>query len=217
MDVDEVWRTTFKQRLALADLLDDLAPGEWEEASLCRGWRVRDVAAHLTLAQMRPLPAALALLRARGSFDRMVHDTAVARAALPPGELTRRLRATTASRAKAPGISHLEPMLDALVHGQDVAVPLGREHPVPALAGAVAAERVWAMGWPFHARRRLRGFRLAATDAPWAAGEGELVEGPVGALLLVLTGRPAGATGLRGPGAAELRARLAPVGAAAGG
>ena len=51
MDQDLVWRHIDTQRARFADLCDDLTPAEWETASLCAGWRVRDVAAHLTLSQ----------------------------------------------------------------------------------------------------------------------------------------------------------------------
>jgi hypothetical protein len=60
------------------------------------------------------------------------------------------------------------------------------------------------MGWPFWARRRLQGFTLVATDADWSAGSGPEVQGPVGAFLLLLTGRPAALAHLAGPGAAQL-------------
>src|SRR5689334_6517323 len=70
------------------------------------------------------------------------------------------LRGMAGSRRRAPGVSHLEPMLDLLVHGQDIALPLGRVRAMPVAAAAAAATRVWTMGWPlscaFRARARLR-------------------------------------------------------------
>ena len=54
MDLDEVWRSIDSERASLADLLDDLSPAEWETPSLCEAWRVREVAAHLTLAHTGP-------------------------------------------------------------------------------------------------------------------------------------------------------------------
>lgn len=92
-----------------------------------------------------------------------------------------------------------------LVHAQDVALPLGLDHPMPVEAARAGAQRVWTMGWPFWARRRLRSFRLVATDTDWTAGEGSIIEGPVAALLLLLTGRTALLDQLTGPGAAKLR------------
>ena len=55
-------------------------------------------------------------------------------------------------------------------------------------------------------RVSLGGFCFAATDCSWSAGDGLLVEGPIGAILLLLTGRPAGLAQLSGPGARELSA-----------
>jgi uncharacterized protein (TIGR03083 family) len=201
MDRDELWRAVDAERASLADLLDSLGEREWEVRSLCAGWRVRDVAEHLTLAQIRPLPAAVAAVRARGNFDRMVHDSAVRQARrLPAFQYAPRLRAMAGSRRKAPGVSHLEPLIDILVHGQDIAIPLGRSRPMP----VAAADRVWPSLFPWRAERKLNGFRLAATDCSWSAGDGLLVEGPIGAILLLLTGRQAGVARLSGPGAREL-------------
>jgi uncharacterized protein (TIGR03083 family) len=207
MDRDQVWHTIDRERLSLADLFDDLSPQEWETPSLCAGWRVRDVAAHLTLSQMGLIPAVVAAARARGNFNRMVHDTAVRQARLPTTEYAPRLRAMAGSRKKAPGVSHLEPLIDVLVHGQDIAIPLGRPRPVPAGAAMAAADRVWPDLFPWRPARKLSGFRFAATDCPWSAGKGALVEGPIAALLLLLTGRTATLPQLSGPGAAVLDAR----------
>uniref|UniRef100_A0AAU2JJ51 Maleylpyruvate isomerase family mycothiol-dependent enzyme n=1 Tax=Streptomyces sp. NBC_00049 TaxID=2903617 RepID=A0AAU2JJ51_9ACTN len=208
MSREQVWRAIDGQRLDLADLLDDLSPAEWETPSLCHGWRVREVAAHLTLAHMGFLPALVAAVRAGGSFDRMIHDTAVREARRPVEEFAPRLRAMAGSRRKAPVVTHLEPLLDILVHGQDIAVPLGRSRTMPVEAAATSAQRAWSMGFPFGARRRLAGLRLEATDCDWSVGAGETVEGPVAALLLLVTGRRSAALPLlAGPGLPALRSR----------
>jgi uncharacterized protein (TIGR03083 family) len=216
LDEDAVWAATDRERASLADLLDGLTPEEWEAPSLCAGWRVREVAAHLALAHTGPGTALAGLVRARGSFDRMVRDTALRHAAVPTGRLTAEIRAMVGSRRRAPGISSLEPLLDVLVHGQDIAVPLGLPREMPVDAAAAAATRVWTMPWPmsatFAARRRLRGLQLVATDTGWSAGAGERVEGPVGALLLLLTGRTGAAAGrLSGPGTARSVVRPRPA------
>jgi hypothetical protein len=64
---------------------------------------------------------------------------------------------------------------------------------------------VWPNLYPFRAARTLRGYRLSATDCDWSAGEGALAEGPISAILLLITGRPAGLAQLSGPGAERLR------------
>jgi uncharacterized protein (TIGR03083 family) len=200
MDRDELWTTIDTERTSLADLLAGLTPAEWERPSLCAGWRVREVAAHLTLAHTGAAVAVPALIRARGSFDRMVHDTACAAAGAPTGELVAAIRAMVGSRRHAVGTTELEPLLDVLVHGQDVAVPVGRERPMPPTAAAIAATRVWSMGWPFWARRRLRGVSLVATDLDWRVGAGPAVYGRIADLLVLVAGRRHVLPRLSGPG-----------------
>ena len=143
MDLDDVWRSIDSERLSLAALLDDLSPAEWATPSLCTGWLVRDVAAHLTQAHMGYRDAFVAAVRARGSFDRMIRDAALRVGPLPPEEYGRRIRAMVGSRRRAPVAGPIEPLLDVLVHGQDIAVPLGRERPVPPASAAAAAQRGW--------------------------------------------------------------------------
>jgi uncharacterized protein (TIGR03083 family) len=210
MERDEVWRTIDQQRAELADLMETFTEADWEAPSLCEGWRVREVAAHLTLAQMGLLPALGEVVRARGSFNAMIRDTALRQGERPVSDYPVLLRAMVGSRKKAPFISDLEPMIDVLVHGQDMVVPLGRTREMPLEAAATAAQRVWSMGFPFGAKKRLRGFTLAATDHPWTVGTGPVVEGTVGTLLMLVAGRHVVLPELSGHGAGELRARLQP-------
>ncbi|MBL7498345.1 maleylpyruvate isomerase family mycothiol-dependent enzyme [Frankia sp. CNm7] len=219
MDSETSWKVIAEQRRALGDLLDGLPPGDWDAPSLCARWRVRDVAAHVALAPQPPSPVAMAVagLRARGRFHRLNHDLAVRHADTMTGEqLVAELRRFADSR-RLPAVTNYRNILfDVLVHGQDVAIPLGRPLPMPPAAATAALERVWTMGWPFWARRRLRGVRLRATDGEWSAGEGSDVQGPLAALLLLATGRPAALPHLTGDGVPLLRGlgHLAPTAAA---
>ena len=209
MDRDEKWKVIAGQRRVLADLLAGLDEQQWEQPSLCSQWRVQDVAAHVALTPQSPgMVRILAMgLRARGDLQVVNRDLALAHAARPPAELVADLRNLADSRRK-PAITTLDNlMFDVLVHVQDVAVPLGLTVAMPLDAARAGAERVWRMGWPFWARRRLRGLRLVATDVDWAVGEGAEVRGPIQALLLLLTGRTAAALPpLDGPGLQRLAA-----------
>lgn len=199
-----MWRVIDEERSRLADLMEDLSESEWRTPSLCSQWTVREVAAHLTLAHTGLLSATVSLIRAGGSFNRMIRDTAIRQARLPVHEYPRRLRAMVGSRRTAPFITAFEPMIDVLCHAQDIAHPLGRPYPMPTAPAAAAADRIWRQSFPFQAQRRLRGFELVATDAPWRAGDGVRVQGPISALLLLVSGRPAAVADLAGPGAAKL-------------
>jgi uncharacterized protein (TIGR03083 family) len=129
-------------------------------------------------------------VRARGSFHRLNHDVAVRHAdSRPPDRLVDELRTHAGSRRLPAVTGYRNTLFDVIVHGQDIARPLGRTLAVPPAAAAAAATRVWSMGWPFWARRRLRGSRLIATDASWEAGSGDPVRAPIVDLLMLMTGR----------------------------
>ena len=100
----------------------------------------------------------------------------------------------------------MEPLLAALVQGQDMAVPLGGGRPVPPVPAAVAARRGWDLYFPFRARKRLAGLQLRATDSDLVLGEGAPVEGTTGDLLLLVTGRTATVHRLSGEGVQRLPA-----------
>lgn len=189
MDRDDLWKAIDHERSSLADLFDDLSEQEWATASLCADWRVRDVAAHLMLAQAPLGQAVLDLIKARGSVNRMIHDTAVRQADRPTGEFSAALRAMGGSRKTAPGISDVEPLIDALVHGQDITRPLGRRWTMPVEAAAVAATRVWTMPRPLNPWRRPANIEFVATDCSWSIGQGRRIEAPIAEILLMLTGR----------------------------
>jgi uncharacterized protein (TIGR03083 family) len=191
MDVDEKWRSVAAQRNVLAALVGELPAEVLELPSLCTRWRVRDVVAHVALTARPPGLARIvgAAVRARGEFDEVNRVAAVGHAERLGGELVEELRAVACSRRK-PAITTVDNLVvDTLVHVQDVAVPLGVEVVPPTGDAREAADHVWRMGWPFWARRRLRGLELSATDTEWARGHGEPVRGPIGDLLLLLTGR----------------------------
>jgi uncharacterized protein (TIGR03083 family) len=211
MNPDGVWQAIDTQRAALCDILADLGEDEWRQPSLCAGWTVRDVAAHLTLQQLGPAGVLAQVVKWRGSIDRTTaHVARVRAAALTTEQIIAEIRATIGSRRHIFGVTHLETLCDILVHSQDIAIPLGRHLDLPADAAAVAASRALSMRWPppLPSAKRMAGFRLTATDTSWSTGDGPTVRGPMAALLLVCCGRLAALPQLSGDGAAELTARL---------
>ena len=210
---DTTWTLVATERRTPADLLDGLTPEQWEAKSLCTEWRIRDVAAHLTMTPAgAPDPWSMikALARNRGHLWQAGRDVAIAYAQRPTDQITGDLRHHAASRTKPVFVVAENILLDLLVHGQDIAVPLGVDRPVPPAAGELALRRSWAMGWPFYARRRLEGLRLRADDCDWSSGSGPELSGSAGALLLLMTRRvDAALDSLHGPGVEILRHRTA--------
>jgi uncharacterized protein (TIGR03083 family) len=204
MDSDTIWRHIDTERAALADVLASLPDDGWSTPSLCADWTVRDVAAHLALSHSRPRDLLGAAARSGFRYQAMVRDSAI-RCPLTHEQLVHRLRGFVGSRRTVPMVSEREPLLDILVHTQDICLPLGLDHPMPTDAAVTALERViwWSRRVPIGPR--LRGVHLVATDVAWQAGAGRRVEGPVQWLLLAAAGRTVAHAHLRG--AAETFAR----------
>jgi uncharacterized protein (TIGR03083 family) len=190
MDQDEVWRAIDAQRLRLVRLLRELTDEQWRTPSLCAGWTVRDVAAHLTFAQST-LPQILGeFVRHPGPLNRSGRDSAIRRARQPTDQLIARIEAMVGSQRHITVVTPKETLIDILVHSQDVAIPLGRPFELDRDAAAFAATRAYEMGWPFWAKRRFKRYTLTATDADWSTGSGpEQLKAPIGTLLLAVTGR----------------------------
>jgi uncharacterized protein (TIGR03083 family) len=191
MDNSQIWAHIDEQRSDLADFLDTLAPEQWEAPSLCPGWAVRNVAAHITHSTTNWAKLSLELLRSGLRFNaltlRMGREDQ-----RTPEEITAAMRAMVGGRRRPPGTAVADPLMDVLVHGQDIAVPLGIGRKMPIPAAVIAADRVWKMGFPFHARKRFPNVTFTATDADFSVGKGEQVRAPVQDILMTLSGRRAG-------------------------
>lgn len=218
MDDRAVLALTTTERLSLADFFESLTAAEWQADSLCAGWTVHDVAAHMTLSTRTTVPMVIkGAIRARGSFDRMELRFATERAArFSPAELVAQLRETATSAHRTLGAGIVDPLLDALVHGQDVARPLGRQRPMPAESAVIALEHVLKSKF-YGAPKRLRDTRLIATDHPWSGGVGhqgsgsadvQELHGPLADLILTATGRSAGLANLSGSALPQVTAAL---------
>jgi uncharacterized protein (TIGR03083 family) len=213
MEHSDAWAAIDDQRRALVRLLEDLQEQEWRRPSLCKGWTIRQVAAHLAL-QNTTWPAmtrvALDVIR-HGGMNAAIHAMACRHAEQPAEVIVGEIRDRIGVRRPLPAVTFRETAIDYLVHGQDIAIPLGRDLPMPPDLSVLAADRAWSSPRMFHARKKLAGYRLVADDTQWTAGQGHEVYGPIGALLLLLTGRPAALPQLSGPGAARLRELLTPA------
>jgi len=207
---DELWQHIHTERAALAGHLASLSPDDWEQDSLCPGWTVLDVAAHVISNPQvggREVLGMLGRNLGRG-YNAMIFREVKRRSRdQTPERILADFERYAASTRHVPLTTSVEPLLDVIVHSQDIALPLGRTVEAPVEATRRGLDRVWELGWPFRARQRLSGLHLRATDTDWQRGEGPAVEGPALGLLLLLTGRTATAAPLlSGSGVASLPA-----------
>lgn len=213
-EADALWTAIDEQRTRTADLLVRLTDQQWDHPSLCQGWTVRHVAAHLTLQQQRVRDVVGFIARnpsmlRHPSLNATIHHSAMIQSRLPTEEIIARIRATIGSRHHNAFVTPLETLTDILVHSQDIALPLGIDLDMDPAASAVAATRRWDTRGSFLAtvfrRLPLDGYRLTATNTDWTRGDGPEITGPIGALLLLLTGRTTALHQLTGEGAHTLR------------
>jgi len=211
MNDDRIWNAIDAHRLRTAEMLESLSDGDWRHPSLCEGWTVQDVAAHLTLQQVGIGDLVRGAIRHPGGMNRMIREAAKRRAGLPRQQIVAEIHATVGSRRQNVGVTCQETLIDILVHSQDIAMPLGRRLDVDPQAAAVAATRVWSYAGASKAKVfkkiPLEGLRFDASDIAWSVGAGLGIEGPILAILLVLTGRLAALPLLAGDGTAEVAAR----------
>ncbi|MBB4689720.1 maleylpyruvate isomerase family mycothiol-dependent enzyme [Amycolatopsis jiangsuensis] len=189
-----------EERADFADFLDTLRPQQWAEPTLCTGWTVRDVVAHVvSYDEIGARGLVRRFARGKLSLDRanaLGHEEYRAR---PPEDLVAVLRRNPQPRGLTAAFGGMIGFLDGLIHQQDIRRPLGLPRTIPP-ERLYAALRVLLFAIPVGAARRLPGLRAVATDLDWSAGRGAEVRGPAEAVLLALAGRRAATTDLAGPG-----------------
>jgi uncharacterized protein (TIGR03083 family) len=203
VDDEGLWAEVRAERQDVLALLQDLHPAEWDAPTLCRGWRVRDVVGHLTMATDTPLSSAVVgLVRAGFDVDRFLSRTAVQRGSVPLTTLLSGWRRAVDSRRTPPGGTAGQMLVEVVAHGQDVRRPLGRTRATPPDRLRCALDTAVRLGGPFGSRQRAAGLRLVAPELDWTAGDpgAPEVRGTGDALLLGLLGRAEGREELTGPG-----------------
>lgn len=196
------------ERADLLALLSELAPHQWDGPTLCTGWRVRDVVAHM-ISYEGLGRRELFRLFAKGRFHPgRVNDLGVAeRRDAGPDELLTLLEQRLEPDGLTTGFGCRVALLDAMIHQQDIRRPLGAPRTIPAERLLPALEFA-RFAPPIGAFWRARGLRLVATDLDWTAGRGPEVQGPAEALLMAIAGRRDVAGELTGPGQPTLAARI---------
>jgi uncharacterized protein (TIGR03083 family) len=189
-------------RHAFSEVLAGLSDAEWDAASLCEGWRVREVVAHMTMPFRYPAPRFLAeLVRSRGDFARMADRVARRDAQAPTAALLDGWRSNEGHPWKPPGGGLAGALTHDVVHGLDITIPLGIKHPVTDAGLLTALHHATSPLSQKHFQLDLTGIRLEANDLDWAFGDGEPLHGAAHHLLMVLMDRKLPFGSLAGPAA----------------
>lgn len=201
------WNRIHGERARVLLLLEDLDETQWRAVSSCTAWNVEDVVAHLTAAANTGTWAWIrSMLRARFNTD--LHNLRL---------LTRFRGATTTEtldryrhsigREIAPTKDLPAYLGEVIVHGQDIARPLGLVlEPDPDAVGEVARFYA-AKNFAVNSRRLIEGLRLEAVDADFSVGSGPLVRGNLLDLVVAMAGRSGVLESMSGDGVERLRQR----------
>jgi uncharacterized protein (TIGR03083 family) len=196
------------QRGELAAVLDALPASGWDEPTLCAGWRVREVVAHVTMPFRYGGPRfLLELARSRGRFNEMADRVALRDAArMSPAELAEAVRSNTGHPWRPPGGGFSGALAHDVIHGLDITVPLGLAFAVPeerlrrVLPASADDKTVMFFGTD------LAGIEFRAGDLDWTLGAGTPLTGAAADLLLAMCGRKLPAGRLSGEAAARFSA-----------
>ncbi|GAB1643662.1 maleylpyruvate isomerase family mycothiol-dependent enzyme [Krasilnikovia sp. MM14-A1259] len=206
----DTWQMIRAERQSLVDALAGLPVPAWEQPSLCAGWTVRDVVAHvIATASMTPPRFFAKMIGSGFRFDAMVaKEIAAVISGRSDAELVDMLSTRVDARTAPPGPA-LSWLGETIVHGEDVFRALGgyREHPAPHLIAVADFYR--GSDLLIGAKSRIAGVTLTASDAQWRYGSGPEVTGPLVALVMAMTGRTVALDDLAGDGVAVLRERTA--------
>lgn len=196
------------ERQDLRGLLAGLAPEQWRAPSLCAGWSVHDVVAHmLSYEELRPRQLAERFARGLFVVDRVNAVGLRAYSTRTPAQLIQLLDDHLTPSGLTAGMGGAIALTDGMIHQQDIRRPLGLHRSIPA-ERLVPALRTALFAPTLLGALRVRGVRLVATDIDWTFGRGPEVRGTAEAILMAVAGRRGLATELSGPGRARLAPRL---------
>jgi uncharacterized protein (TIGR03083 family) len=202
------WPAIHTERKSLADDLGSLPDTRWDTPSLCDGWTVRQVLAHMTAtAEITPLSFLPKLAGSGFSLTKLSHKDVAERMGGSPADTLKRFESTITSSKHPPG--PVDTWLgEVIIHSEDIRRPLGIKHEYPVEQSIRVADFYKKSNLVVGAKKRIAGLELKATDADWSTGSGAEVSGPIVSLILAMTGRKDALKDLSGPGVPTLESRM---------
>lgn len=205
MTADSPLEMATRERADLADYLASLTPQQWAAPSLCKGWSVKNVVAHMVSYDELGVTG----LIGRFVKGRVVDANDVGMreySALSNNELLDFLRSHTRPKGLTAGLGGMIGLVDGTIHHQDIRRALGNLRTIPSDRLAVVVPSI-PTNPRLGARKRIRGLTMRATDIDWTHGRGPEVVGTAEALMMAMSGRAEAMSELTGPGAPTLASR----------
>ena len=202
MKRDDHFDAIGRQRRALCDVLEKLSPEQFRTISLCEGWTVHDVLAHLVMPHETSIVRVIgSIARSKGNFNQANKRLTARFAKRSDATLTAQLRSHAAGRFKPPGFDSAASLTDTYIHSRDICDPLNIVAP--------GEPEQWAFVTRFlstHKAQKMfvgtppQEIHLSASDVDFEFGLGPSVQGTVADLAMTLAGRAVSPGSLRGEG-----------------
>jgi uncharacterized protein (TIGR03083 family) len=209
LERERVFAAVAEERRSIANMLDSLDPDQLATPSLCVGWDIKTVGAHLVSDFADGFWGFMASGLRHRSIDRGIDALARRCAQAPATEIAEMLRRGADYRLSPPVTGPLSGLTDVLVHGADMRIPLDLVHqPDPTHVAWVLDFLTGPTQLGFFPRRRLRGIELHDDDTGRTWGHGQPIRGPGVAVMLAVCGRSVAFDRLTGSGLPVLQSRL---------
>ena len=195
-----------------AAIADRLTDEQWEQPSICAGWKVKHLMAHQASGTTYSFPRMLGyLLRYRkptlaGHHMALDMGDSLSRAEVMAeyrrghGPKPVNLFARTADKKHG--------LIDVTIHLQDLRRSVGDDGEVPDDMRRLVLELVPVTAGATNTKRVVQGLSLHATDLDLTVGAGPVVSRPAEALIMAAGGRREALPELSGPGLATLSERI---------
>lgn len=194
------------ERSDLLEFLRTLTPAQWNAPSLCHGWSIKDVAAHMISYDDLGI-VGMAKRFAKGRVIWANEAGVEEYRKLSTDELLETFEQRLTPAGLTAGLGGMIGLVDGTIHHQDIRRALHRPRHIPTdrLATVVAAV---PSNPRLGARKRIKGLRLVADDLDWTHGQGHEVRGPAEAIMMAISGRADALRDLAGPGQPTLAERV---------
>ena len=163
----DIWPVIHAERKSLSGDLRPLTDEQWTTASLCDGWTVRDVLAHMTSAANLTPPVFFAtLIRSGFNFEKLQAKGIAAYRGDSPADTLAGFEKAQTSVKHPPGPTDTW-LGEAIVHCEDIRRAAGDRAPVPDRGRVRVADFYKGSNVLIGSKNRIASLTLRATDTDW--------------------------------------------------